>query len=175
MNNIMIDIETLGTVPGSIVLSIGAVYFGPEGLGEEFYAVIDRRDSEALGLTFDADTVEWWTKQCDGARAVLLQSLDASVAQPLDEVLGRFSDYVKPNCKIWGNGADFDNVLVAALYRIIGKEVPWRFWNNRCYRTLKAMFPGVKGTKKVTAHDALQDAIDQAEIAVEILKKIEAL
>lgn len=35
MNNIMLDLEALGTPPGSIVLSIGAVYFGLDGLGKE--------------------------------------------------------------------------------------------------------------------------------------------
>ena len=44
----MIDIESLGVVPGSIVLSIGAVMFNPyeEGaVGATFYGVIDTVDS----------------------------------------------------------------------------------------------------------------------------------
>jgi hypothetical protein len=90
-------------------------------------------------------------------------------------VLKRFSAYVKPNCKVWGNGAGFDNVLIEALYRNIGKGAPWKFWDSRCFRTLKALLPADKTVKHDVAHNALQDAIDQAEVAVVILKKIKEL
>ena len=42
MNHVMVDIETLGTTNNSVVLSIGAVKFDHQGLGEEFYAEIGR-------------------------------------------------------------------------------------------------------------------------------------
>ena len=172
MNNIMVDIETLGTAPGSVVLSIGAVYFGPEGLGEKFYEVIDKRDSLERGLTTDKSTVDWWAKQSADARKVLIDAVTDDVALPLDEVLKRFSVYVKPGCKVWGNGAGFDNPLIEALYRNVGKPAPWKFWDSRCFRTLKALFPINETVKKVVAHNALQDAIDQAKLAVKILANI---
>ena len=37
MIHVMCDLETLGRRPGCKLLSIGAVVFGPKGLGAEFY------------------------------------------------------------------------------------------------------------------------------------------
>lgn len=39
MNNVMLDLETFGTQPGSVIRSIGAVVFDPfsDKLGKEFY------------------------------------------------------------------------------------------------------------------------------------------
>ena len=81
MNHCMIDLETLGTQPGSIILSIGAVLFDPtkaphECLGEEFYYVIGKPTCLAAGLTFSQDTLDWWKKQSPEARKVLTQSED---------------------------------------------------------------------------------------------------
>ena len=70
MSRIMVDLETLGTAPGSVILSIGAVRFDVEkGLLDEFYVNIDVESSQRLGLTIDGDTVMWWLKQSDAARA----------------------------------------------------------------------------------------------------------
>ena len=61
--NLMIDLETLGTKPNSAILSIGAVYFDKDGLGEEFYANVDLQDSIDSGFDIDASTVYWWLSQ----------------------------------------------------------------------------------------------------------------
>lgn len=171
MNNIMVDLETLGTAPGSVVLSIGAVYFGPEGLGEQFYSVISLEDSERHGLTTDDATVNWWKRQSPGAREVL-EAVKTPDAPSLKVALDSFTKFVHGTCKIWGNGAGFDNVLLEELYRALRLTPPWKFWDSRCFRTLKALFPQPKKADKVVAHNALQDAIDQAEEAVVILKYI---
>jgi hypothetical protein len=64
MINVMVDIETLGTEPGCVVLSIGAVAFDKEmGFVEDFYEVINTVDSFSEGLTYDNDTLAWWKKQ----------------------------------------------------------------------------------------------------------------
>jgi DNA polymerase III epsilon subunit-like protein len=46
MSDVMIDLETLGRRPGCAILSIGAVEFGPAGLGRELYIVLDIFGSE---------------------------------------------------------------------------------------------------------------------------------
>jgi len=59
MNNLMIDLETMGTGPNSLVIAIGAVFFEPETgeLGEEFYINIDWQSGIDAGLEMNADTV----------------------------------------------------------------------------------------------------------------------
>ena len=40
--------------------------------------------------------------------------------------------------------------------------MPFRFTHDRCFRTMKALFPDVPYLLPTVAHDALQDAIAQA-------------
>src|SRR2546430_1719289 len=121
MSNIMLDLETLGRRPGCQVLSIGAVVFGKEGLGEEFYCVLERHTQAILGLHVDAETQKWWAAQSPEARRVFNEP-----ATDLIEGLGYFSQYIVDNggpngVKMWGNGADFDNPILAAVYEAAGR------------------------------------------------------
>jgi hypothetical protein len=173
MKNIMLDLETLGTKPGSIVLSIGAVYFDLSGLGEEFYSVIRIQDSEKYGLTKDKSTVDWWSRQSKEAQDAISKA--SSIEAPgLSEVLRAFSKFVKPRSRIWGNGSDFDNVLLFSLYEAASIVPPWKFYNNRCFRTLKNLTIADEDftEEKENNHNALFDAKNQAEKAVRILKRI---
>ena len=68
MNNVMLDLETLGTSPGCIILSIGAVFFDKNGLGQEFYQTIDVQSSIDAGLTMSGGTFKWWMGQQGAVR-----------------------------------------------------------------------------------------------------------
>lgn len=161
----MIDLETLGKTPGSIVVALGAVKFGPEGLGETFYSRIDAASCERLGMRMDVSTVEWWLKQEDEARQEIVKP-----GRPVEEVLNHYAYWMgSQNLAVWGNGATFDNVILADAYRRAGIALPWNFWNDRCYRTLKALRDDVKIERTGTHHNALDDARSQAEHAVRIL------
>lgn len=174
MHAVMVDIESLGTRPGCIVLSIGAVAFDHRiGLGTEFYAVINQRSCEDAGLTTDRGTLAWWMRQSAEAQAVLKQSRDGG--ELLGDALDQFSVYMRqfgPEVRVWGCGSDFDNVIVSHLYHVTGKRQPWKYPNNRCYRTLKNLVPGVEMERGGTYHNALDDAKSQAAHAVRLLAKI---
>lgn len=173
--DVMIDLETLGTGPGCIVLSIGAVAFNPEKkeLGPEFYQVFNTNNQWNFGLRKDADTVEWWESQTDEAREVFEQAKHGGEA--LRDGLLRFngwlSQFDSEKVCIWGNGADFDNAILQYLYRHIGMLLPWKFWNNRCFRTLYGEFRDLypKPFRKGIYHNALDDAKFQAGWANDIL------
>lgn len=169
MRDVMLDLETFGNRPGSVIVSIGAVKMDLErGLvGEGFYQAIDPADAQRCGLTIDAGTVTWWLGQSERARAAVRSPTDRML---LGAALRSFSDFIGPDAVVWGNGADFDNVLLAAAYGAVGSETPWRFWNNRCYRTLKSLFPDVKLERAGTHHNALDDAASQAYHLLRIMK-----
>ena len=178
MKNIMVDLETLGTVPGCSILSIGAVAFDPESgeLGEEFYVVVRRSSNGVFGLHEDAQTLQWWGSQSDEARQVLRDSEDMEESTPLNTALECFKYYLVQfnlnKVEVWGNGSDFDNAILAVAYQKVGLELPWKFWNNRCYRTLKAEYKGTSRLiRKGTYHNALDDARCQAEHAIQILRE----
>lgn len=44
---------------------------------------------------------------------------------------------------------------------MVDLELPWKFWNDRCYRTVSAGFPRRQQTG--THHNALDDAISQTK------------
>ncbi len=174
MNHIMLDIESLGTRPGCVVMSIGAVAFDHiQGLGPEFYIVINQKSCEAAGLTTDKGTVGWWMRQSPEAQSVLRDSRSGGVT--LAEALDQFADYAKqfgPEVRVWGCGANFDNTIVSHLYHAAGKRQPWKYVNDRCYRTLKNLVPLVAMERSGTYHNALDDAKSQAEHAIKILAKL---
>jgi len=158
----MHDLETLGIRPGSIIRSLGAVVFDPRTgkLGAEFYANITRASCEKAGLTFDQSTVDWWEDQSDAAKAAL--EIDQ---RPLIEVLSDFFHWFSSvgGEEIWSHGAGFDNVLLASAYRAVGVAPPWKFWNERCCRTVLALGNRrVDSTRQGEHHNALDDAKSQA-------------
>lgn len=165
----MVDLETLGRRAGCCILSIGATYFDAEGIESEFYVVVNQTSCLNAGLHVDQDTMEWWEKQPEAARQVLEESKVAGM--DLADALDLFGAFIK-GTKVWGNGSDFDNAILYACYAAVGKEVPWKFWDSRCYRTLKGLFPAVKLNRQGTYHNALDDAKSQAEHAAEILRRM---
>lgn len=160
--HIMIDLETLGTRPGSVILSIGAVVFDLKTgkLGAEFYKNISRASCEKAGLTTDASTVVWWEQQSPEAKAALEPD-----QVTLLEALAAFTDWfarVGGEC-VWGHGASFDPVLLESAYRAERVLPPWKFWNVRCCRTVLALGNRtLDKTRFGQHHNALDDAKSQA-------------
>jgi hypothetical protein len=170
MDNVMIDLETLGRRAGCAIRSIGAVAFDPETgkLGKELYVVVDRQSQPNLHT--DPETLKWWEGQSVEARAVLTDTSAISLGDALIKFNQYLSQFNFTKVKIWGNGADFDNAIMASCYAAAGLEVPWSFWNNRCYRTLKGVIGGPKIKREGTYHNALDDAKTQALHALELFK-----
>ena len=149
MRNIMVDLETMSTEPNAAIISIGAVKFGATGLGQTFYRVVEFESSVNNGLSVNPSTVMWWMKQSDEARA----QFNTDDATHIIRALYDFSRFVgdevaQKEVKIWGNGSDFDNVILANAYRTLKMNAPWRYYNNRCYRTVKSLFSDVPIDRK---------------------------
>lgn len=166
MKNVMVDTETLGTAADACILSIGAVKFSLETLDIEdagFYASISVDSNLEHRRRIQEDTLIWWMKQAPEAQGVFHES-----KQTLAVALTDFSDWIgDDDCFVWSNGADFDLPMLAHAYTSLGIEIPWRFWNSRCFRTYKNL-PGAKNIKAAamgTKHNALADAVNQAQTA----------
>lgn len=182
--HIMLDLETMGKGPVAAIVSIGAVEVLPEEgrIGAEFYRVVDLESSMHNGGEVDGSTIMWWMRQSDAARAAL--STEGVPAHKADiyTVLNEFIDWVHvlvpPNehgvsdVDVWGNGATFDNVILSSAFgNTCGLlKCPWGFRNDRCYRTLKNLYPQIKRPDVGTAHHALDDAKAQGLHLIELLK-----
>jgi len=175
MLDIMIDLETRGNKPGCAILSIGAVAFDPveQTIDEDgFYRVVSRASCKKAKLHEDPETMAWWGKQSEAAQIVLAES-EAKSALTLKDALLDLNLYLTSfgparKIRIWGNGADFDNAILCLCYQAAGVQMPWDFWNNRCFRTFKNLAPHIKVGRSGTYHNALDDARTQAEHALKI-------
>ena len=164
LTDVMVDLETMGTEPGCPIVAIGAVLFNPktDEIGDTFYSLIELESCIDAGMKVCADTIKWWFRQSDAVRGqVCNPSLDRV---DLRTALIDFSVWLPSDkCRIWGNGSDFDNVILEAAYKMNGMNAPWPFWNNRCYRTIKNLKPSIELVRQGTHHNALDDAISQAK------------
>lgn len=165
----MLDLETCGTRPGCVVLAIGACSFDGE---DTFYEKISVEDSKKFGLVQDPDTMAWWSKQDEAARQEAFSGTTI-----LQTALGKFSDFIqsvtrrKGEVFLWGNGADFDQPILEAIYVAARMKYPIKPYNNRCYRTLKNLYkPIAMKSFQGLKHSALADARNQALHAREILR-----
>lgn len=178
MNDIMIALETLGTTADSVILSIGAVRFDSRGDSVDetgpntFYRSASISSNQALGRRIDESTLVWWMGQSKEAQAVFSgPNLHLSFAiLDLIEWVGPAGD--NTSTLVWSNGADFDIPMVAHAARSLNLTLPWKFWNNRCMRTLASMpfADAVERPRPAVAHNALADAVAQARY-VQLLMK----
>lgn len=165
----MVDIETLGTRPGDTILAIGAVMFSVEkGIYSRFYSTISMTDSKEKGFKATRSTIEWWEKQDAALRNEVFSGIKS-----VEQVLQEFTAFFPPfgEVCVWGNGANFDNTLLSAAYRLMNMEQPWKYWNDRCYRTIKNMFLDERIDHIGKEHHALDDAITQATRLIRMSEK----
>ena len=180
--DVMVDIETWGSEMGSALMSIGACAFAPgKPIGETFHAIVSLESCLRYDMTISPKTMAWWLSQSEEARATMELSAQGRPAPGQDwrihinDVLCAFDEFLErfgtPN--VWGNGADFDNaMLINAAHRTGYRYHSWTFRNNRCYRTLKSLVPGVVVPQVGTPHNALDDAVFQAKAATLMLERL---
>jgi len=167
--HVMIDLETMGTRPNAPIIAIGAVMFDGTKAHDEFYVNVDLAsavdDSHAV---VDPKTVLWWMDQSGEARSSLRED-----KKEILTALYEFREWLKPVKPegVWGNGASFDNVILSETYKRMGLEPPWPFWTDRCYRTMKNMYPQVEMERVGTHHNALDDAMSQANHLIKIWRE----
>jgi exodeoxyribonuclease VIII len=185
----MLDLETLGVVPGCVAFSIGAVVFDPprRQLGSEFYAVVNVESCLDRYLREEEDTKEWWAKQSDEAKVALLEARDLETSVPLVEAMENFNGWqraqaLSKNIRLYGNGADFDNPILRCMYDAAGVKPYAQPYGGRCYRTLKkldelfgAAFAAPKLERQGTYHNALDDAKSQAAHLMDIVSAVRAI
>ena len=166
MKHVMLDIETMGTGMNAAIVSIGAFKFGKDTFVDDcqdqtngFYAVPMHWKGDIT-----QSTVEWWLSQPKEAANAFMMAEKL----PLVDCLTELSKFVG-DCCVWGNGADFDNVIVQAACVREGLK-SWPYRNNRCFRTIKNIYEYTAYTKPVIPHHPLHDAIAQATTLVRLAK-----
>lgn len=159
----MIDIETMGQTPSAPIIAIGACEIC--ALPETFYRVINLESACEAGGVIDPATVLWWLRQPAEAR----DEFKPGDGDEIPDVLLSFTRWLGAICPdmnqlvVWANGASFDFPILTESFRRCGMPRPWHFWNERDYRTIKALYPHLKADQRLGKHNALNDALTQAE------------
>ena len=170
--DVMLDLETLGTRPGCVILTLGAVKFDPYSLREPdsgIYFRVDVDEQTALGREVQEDTLNWWLNQTEDIREEALGEQDRVSLSTLYRDLNKFLVGVD---SIWAQGPLFDFAILENLYRQCGWPTPWQYWQIRDSRTLFGVHgdPRVKG--KAGLHNALEDCVSQAVAVQQIYKRL---
>lgn len=161
---VMVDIETLGTGPTSVVLSIGV--FSPQFT---FHEYVDIDSQLTYGAQVNAGTILWWMKQREETRLRQTAAIRVHISAALRNLCIAFQQASLPDgYTVWSNGASFDLPILRWHADRIGHDLPWEYWQERCYRTERAGVPrdrrdaiDAEVTRilgKTVAHDALEDA-----------------
>lgn len=136
MLHVMIDLETFGVKPWSVIRSVGAVSFDirdpKPSFPHEFYANVTRESCEELGLVVDRGVEQWWSKQSAESRA----ALDADQV-PVDAALENLSSWYASTgaTTVWCQGAAFDFPILDTAYGFCGLRPPWHYRRIRDTRT----------------------------------------
>lgn len=167
--HIMVDIETIGTRVGSIVLAAAFVRFSDEA---HMSVNLSVSDQELLGLERDPQTEAWWRAQEAAQPGTWARA--TSDAQPLAIALPYIVNWMTwaapdGDFQIWCHGATFDCPLLGEVYRRSNIECPWggrNFWRVRDTRTLYDLaLINPKDYAVPPPHVALNDAIGQTRAA----------
>ncbi|EKG2332959.1 exonuclease [Escherichia coli] len=176
-HHLMIDLETMGKNPDAPINALAGKFFDPATgeMGPEFSKTIDL---ETAGGVIDRDTIKWWLKQSREAQSAILTD-----EIPLDDALLQLREFIDENSgeffvQVWGNGANFDNVILRRSYERQGIPCPWRYTNDRDVRTIVAMglVMDFDARSVITIegerHNALHDARYQAKYVSAIWQKL---
>ncbi|EOZ8109166.1 3'-5' exoribonuclease, partial [Escherichia coli] len=176
-HHLMIDLETMGKNPDAPINALAGKFFDPATgeMGPEFSKTIDL---ETSGGVIDRDTIKWWLKQSREAQSAILTD-----EIPLDDALLQLREFIDENSgeffvQVWGNGANFDNVILRRSYERQGIPCPWRYTNDRDVRTMVALglVMDFDARSVITfegeRHNALHDARYQAKYVSAIWQKL---
>ncbi|HBA6804323.1 TPA: exonuclease, partial [Escherichia coli] len=175
--HLSVDLETMGTNPDAPINSIGGKFFDPATgeMGPEFSKAIDL---ETSGGIIDRKTIKWWAKRSREAQSAIFTDEIS-----LDVALRLFIEFIEKNSggcfvKVWGNGANFDNVILRRSYERQGIPCPWLYYNDRDVRTIVELGNAIGFDVRMAIpfegvpHNALDDARHQAKQVSAIWQKL---
>jgi len=174
--DVSIDIETLSLTNRALILSIGACVFdiNTGKVKNSFYVSLDHKPELINRFELSQSTVDWWAKQSAEAHLALEKNkVDGENAiRQLVAWMHQMYRYERSanNNRMWAKDPQFDLANLGYTLRVYGHKVPWEFYEERSMRTIVDLAKEISGkstgefsVRPKIAHDALSDAIAQAE------------
>jgi exodeoxyribonuclease VIII len=173
--HLMIDLETLGVGTNALILEIGLCFFDSEGIHSSHSIIIDVKNSQDLGFEVDLPTLNWWMSQSPDKFYRLIDPIEPKhTVEAAAQVVHNLTLEHEHNDAIivWGNGADFDLVLLQNLFKKANKPYPFKYKNHRCFRTIKNILSAPAELEyridEMLAHTGKGDATNQASHLIKL-------
>lgn len=181
LKHVMIDCETLGLTPGTIVRTVSLVEFEPitGKTGRKQTWTINLQDSIKAGFRIEAGSLKWWMMKSEEARKAFVATPEEETS--LVSFVAEFVEWFKQyNGKVvlWNLQVDFDTALISPylayyymhIMRNDSYELPW----NRKLRVDVRPFMEIYRTLHAdikTPHTSIDDCMLQIEAVAEVFKK----
>lgn len=187
MRNIMLDIETLGTEPQSVILAAAAQEFDDDGpVGDGVFVRFPVQPQLDKGRTVSEATLRFWAEQNQKLFERMLNPQYVNIYRALadlEKYFQRHSDEVFAPVDpvvVWANSPNFDAVLMESLFRRFGFTIPWSHRDLRDVRTLRSLAAVKADWAPYTdipgePHDPLYDCRWQIALVIHALDKLEVL
>ena len=160
----ILDLESLGKFPDSVVLSFGMVFFDLTNVlptrqqveSTGFYRKLVVNDQLKKGRSTHPETIDWWKQQGEEAKHVLKPS-DDDVS--IVEFHSDLKDWLKKNSYdfkndfIWIRGPQYDAPMITDLFEMYELKNPMNFWKVRDIRTLIDISTGSRDGKIEISED----------------------
>lgn len=177
--HLMFDIETLATVPDSVVLSIACVPFVLEnhtyfselvktGFCVKFNA---KEQINTFNRTVEDSTIKWWKTQPKEVFDAMVRpsSKDVDLIKGLtllNKFVSNINGYSFKESYVWSRGNYFDFPILRSLYNAAGLKLPYNEWKIRDVKTAIDIMAGTNtgqyklrfGGEGFIAHNPLHDA-----------------
>lgn len=183
--HLMVDVETCGATPGSVVTQIGWAWFDEKKVYGVSRLAISIIDQLLVGLGTERGTLRWWSEQTKAAQDTAFR--DPSVMS-LDTALMKFAKvfevgelmednngvYGLDDDHVWANPDWFDLPMIQCLYSARHLQYPWPRRQTRDARTLldTAGMDHHDRHKAKVQHDAGSDAEAQALDVIDAWKRL---
>lgn len=186
---LMLDLETLGLGPRSVVSQVGIIVF-PLDDPSTVSRVIDQYlpvqpQIEGLKRDVSFDTILWWMNQDEKARSRFIDNggndleellaLVRSIHRKLTEEVARAGGV--DNVEVWAKGPQLDVVNLETLFVDAGLVTPWKYSTVCDLRTLMRLADvhiGDVDATGITPHIAVEDCRFQLRCYAEAIRQLHA-
>ena len=141
----MYDVESLGIVSNSVILSMACIYFNPEDkptfkqlVENAFFVKLNAKDQiDRLGRTMTKSTLSWWNNQAPLVKKQsLIPSSNDVLAEDAIKAMKVWSEQFPDNAKstVWARG-NLDQMCLGSMEDKLGNNPVFHFGRWRDIRT----------------------------------------
>lgn len=173
LKHIMLDIETLGLSPNSVILQIVAKEFnlnGQPSLITPFQCNINLNQPDRV---VETGTLSWWLNQdLATIKTVINGYTQKSLVHALTTLNSWIYNIRTDNnivIKFWCRGTNFDFTLLENAYKQNDIVIPWEYYELSDVRTFDALVPSPI-RKQIKRKGIYHNALDDVEFQIEYVQ-----